>query len=216
LKRIDDGVRARLEVQSLSFSYPGRHMFTEWSASFGAGVSLVAGPNGCGKSTLLKLLAGALRPITGRLVAAGIDAAAQPLAYRREVFWCGPAALPFDHLRAPEYFGLMRSLYPGFDVRTLQTHVDGFALAPALASPLRALSTGTQHKVWLAAALSAGTAVTLLDEPQNALDAVSLEHLRRSLEDCCSHGDRAWIVVSHGSLGEHLGLAATFDLATAA
>ena len=104
-----------LQVEGLSFSYPGRHIFTSWSHGFATGVSWVRGSNGCGKSTLLKLLAGALTPLDGRLTVRGIDQAAAPLDYRREVFWCGPGAFAFDHLQPLEVFALLRSLYPGFD-----------------------------------------------------------------------------------------------------
>jgi ABC-type sulfate/molybdate transport systems ATPase subunit len=66
---------------------------------------------------------------------------------------------------------------------------------------LATLSTGTQRKVWLAVALAAGTTVTLLDEPLNALDAKSLEYLRSVLVKCAQDPSRAWIVASHEDLG---------------
>jgi len=201
-----------LAVDRLSFSYPSRHVFTAWSAGFGPGLTWLRGGNGSGKSTLLKLLAGALPPTAGRIAARGIDIAAQPLDYRRTVFWCGPGPLPFDHLTPDEYFAFMRSLFPGFDAAILATRLQGFGLQPHLATPLRALSTGTQRKVWIAAALSAGTAVTLLDEPFNALDAASHAHLLVALDEAGAAGDRACIVASHEAPGEVDRIAATIEL----
>lgn len=181
----------------MGFSYPGRHVFSGWSAEFAPGLTWVRGSNGSGKSTLFKLLAGALRPLTGTLRVAGIDAATRPLDYRREVFWCGPGAIAFDHLRPPEYFSFLRGLYPRLDAGALEMHLQGFGLAPFLRSALSELSTGTQRKVWLSAALAVGTAVVLLDEPLNALDAASLRHLREQLSRCAGDGARAWLVASH-------------------
>ena len=201
-----------LQVHDLSFSYPTRHVFTGFSASFTPGMTWVRGSNGSGKSTLLKLLAGALPPLLGRLQVRGIDAAVQPLDYRREVFWCGPGAIAFDHLRPAEYFGFLRSLYPRFDPVAVAAHADALGLAPYQRMRLAELSTGTQRKVWLAAALAAGTSVVLLDEPLSALDAASLKFMLARLERCAADAATAFIVASHESLGAAAERAARLDL----
>ena len=75
------------------------------------------------------------------------------------------------------------------------------------------MSTGTQRKLALAAALVSHCAVVLLDEPLNALDSKSLAELRDGLRDgladgllaaqggaheALSHQPRqAWLVASH-------------------
>ena len=186
-----------LQLAGLSFSYPGRPLFTGFSAQLGPGLTWLRGANGSGKSTLLALLAGALRPISGHIAVNGIAQAGQPLAYRREVFWCGPGPVVFDHLRPPEYFGFIAGLYPRFDAQALAGHVQAFGLAPHLGQRLSALSTGTQRKVALATALAVGTAVLLLDGPFNALDAASLAHLQGSLQAAAACTRQAWLVASH-------------------
>lgn len=201
-----------MRVEDISFSYPARPVFESWSAEFGAGLTWLRGGNGCGKSTLLKLLAGALRPSVGDIEVQGLRQSRQPIEYRRAVFWCGPGPVPFDHLSPTEYFAFMRGLYPGWDDGAVSSHVAGFALVPHLRAPLRTLSTGTQRKVWLTAALSAGTAVTLLDEPVNALDAASLGHLLSAMAQRAADASRAWIVASHESLGDGVQVAATLEL----
>jgi ABC-type multidrug transport system ATPase subunit len=192
---------AVLRVQAMSFSYPGRHVFTGWSAEFHAGLTWVRGSNGTGKSTLLKLLAGALPALAGHIAVSGIDQAASPLDYRREVFWCGPGAIAFDHLRPLEYFAFLLGLYPRFDSLLAQTVAAELGLAPFMGKRLRELSTGTQRKVWLAAAFAAGTAAVLLDEPLTALDMRSVQNVRARLQGCSQDAATAWIVVSHEGLG---------------
>ncbi len=191
----------RLKAQDLSFSYGARHVFTMWSAELHGGVTWLQGPNGSGKSTLLKLLAGALDPFTGRRVAAGIDAdfdiQADPLGYRRQVFWCGPGAPAFDHLRALEFWAFMAGLYPGWSDTALAGAVQGLRLEPFLAPRIAQLSSGNQRKVWLAAALAVGTPVVLLDEPFNALDAASLAWLQGRLRQHAEAATQAWLVASH-------------------
>lgn len=185
-----------LLVQGLSFSFPARHVFTDWSAHVAPGVTWLQGRNGSGKSTLLRLLAGALPPLTGALVAAGVDAVQQPLEYRRQVFWCGPGAPAFDHLTPEEFFAFLRGLYPTWQGAELQRAVHGLSLAPFGRQRLRALSTGTQRKVWLAAACAVGSPVVLLDEPLNALDSASLAWMLQRLAAACQ-SPQAWLVASH-------------------
>ena len=186
-----------LRAEDLSFSYPGRHVLTHFSANFAPGLTWVQGRNGSGKSSLLKLLAGALPPLTGRLWANGVEAAADPLGYRRAVFWCGPGEVAFQHLRPPEYFAFLRGLYPSWDAAALPEQLHGLGLQSFMGTRLSALSTGTQRKVWLAAALVAGTAVILLDEPLNALDSASAAHLRQQLAQRALSKTQAWLVASH-------------------
>jgi ABC-type multidrug transport system ATPase subunit len=193
---------AVLSAQRISFSYPGRNVFAGWSGTFCTGITWLRGSNGSGKSTLLKLLAGALHVAAGALTVRGVDEGLRPLDYRREVFWCGPAAMPFDHLRPGEYFGFMKGLYPQFDDAQLAVHIEGLGLNAHLDQRLSVLSTGNQRKVWLAAALAVGTAAVLLDEPLNALDQTSLNYFLNVLAQKAIHPQQAWVVASHEALGE--------------
>ena len=205
-----------LAVDDLSFWYPGRPLFARWSHPFPAGLTWVRGPNGCGKSTLLRLLGGALDPVTGRLTVLGREgpreARAQAVDYRREVFWCGPDPLAFDHLSPPEYFSFLASLYPAMDTAALPAQVEALGLAPHLAKRLDQLSTGTQRKVAVAAALCANTRVRLLDEPLAALDRRSVAHVLGLLAQTCEDREHAWIVTSHLPLDELAGPVHLLDL----
>jgi ABC-type multidrug transport system ATPase subunit len=201
-----------LRVADLSYSYPGRHVYTAWSADFGPGLHWLRGSNGSGKSTLLRLLGGALPALTGSLQVAGVDIASAPLDYRREVYWCGPGAIAFEHLLPLEYFAFIAGLYPRFDFAAAQETALHLGLQPFLHKRLSALSTGTQRKVWLAAALHAGTSVVLLDEPLNALDHDSLRTVRAALVGCAADEGNAWIIVSHEPLGPAGDAAVVLDL----
>ncbi len=193
-----------LAVQSLSFAYERRRIVDLWSESFGPGLCWLRGPNGVGKSTRLKLLAGAMAPQygTAQLLGGSIDLLANPVAYRREVAWVSAELPPFEHLNPAELFGFLAGLYPRADRRQWQSHVEGFGLEPFLKQPLRTLSTGTQHKAALAAALALDTRVLLLDEPLNALDDKSLAHWRVCMASAADpSAQRLMLVVSHEELG---------------
>lgn len=190
-----------IKVEKLCFAYAQHELFALFSVEFSAGVTWVKGANGSGKSTLLKLLAGIVQPSQGQISLQDIALTPDAMDYRQSLFWCGPGPIAFDHLTPLEYLGFMQGLYPSFSAEAVPVHVDGFALRPHLQTPMRALSTGTQRKVWLTAALSVQTPVVLLDEPLNALDTASLRYLEGALADCAHQADRAWIIVSHEAFG---------------
>lgn len=187
------------QVQGLHFGHPGRWLFTGLDLELAPGLIWLQGPNGSGKSTLLRLLGGVLQPSAGRLSLAGVDAAMDPLGYRRELFWCGPDGIALDHLRADEYLGLLAGLFPRWQGERLPALLDALALTPQLAQRVGALSTGTQRKLQLAAAAVAGTAGVLLDEPLNALDQAARPCVLALLDEA-RQGPRIWLVASHEAL----------------
>lgn len=192
---------ALLRVRSLSFAYERRRIVDLWSEDFAPGLCWLRGPNGVGKSTRLKLLAGALAPQYGTASLNGVDLLKNPLAYRRETAWVGAEPPPFEHLSPAELFGFLGTLYPRADARQWAAHVEGFGLAPFLRQPLRRLSTGTQHKAALAAALALRTTLLLLDEPLNALDQASLEYWQGCMSAAAQSDQRLMLIVSHEALG---------------
>ncbi|CAN5188433.1 hypothetical protein BH11PSE10_BH11PSE10_12090 [soil metagenome] len=190
-----------LHVQALSFAYQTRRVVDLWSHDFGPGLGWLRGPNGVGKSTRLKLLAGALAPQYGTAVVRGVDLLRQPLAYRREVAWVSAEPPPFEHLSPAELFGFLSGLYPRTDAVAWRRHIDGFGLGPFVHQPLRQLSTGTQHKAALAAALALQTTVLLLDEPLSALDAQSQGYWRGCMATAAASAEQLMLIVSHEDLG---------------
>ena len=80
-----------------------------------------------------------------------------------------------------------------------------------LEKPLYMLSTGSKRKVWLAAALASGAALTLLDEPFAALDRSSIRSVLDLLREAASHRQRAWVVADYEAppgvpLAQHIDL----------
>lgn len=203
-----------LQVQQLHFAYPGSPVLVaRWSHTVPAGVTWLRGDTGSGKTTLLSLLAGE-QVIAGGLVLDGVDWRADVAAYRRGLFWHDPASADSDACHAltpPDIAVRLRAKHPRFDDTAWQQHVQGFGLAPHLAKPLFALSTGSRRKVWLAAGLSAGCALTLLDEPTAGLDAPSVAYLMQALAHCAGWPDRATVVASGVPL-DGVPLAGVIDL----
>lgn len=209
-----NSVEHGLHVSNLLFAYPGRTLFAAWEHSFSGGITWVQGHNGCGKSTLLKLLGGALAPLAGNIRIGTVDAHAHPIDYRREVYWCAPEGIVFDHLSSAEYFGFIANLYPNFDKVQAANLVVELGLTPFLHQRIKELSTGTQRKVAVLAAIAVNTSAVLLDEPLAALDKAALTVVRSYLLSAAEQKNQIWIVTSHESLGMAESLYYKLDLSS--
>ena len=200
-----------LHIENLHVGYPDAPPIVDgWSATIGPGVTLLHGDTGSGKSTLLRAWAG-VHPAAGRLTLAGTPLDRDPAGYQRHVFFVDPSTDAFDEVTARACTDALTQADAGFDTARWNALVEGFSLAPHLDKKMHMLSTGSKRKVWLAAALSANRALTLLDEPTGGLDAGSMRCLWRTLADIAAAGERA-VVVASGEQVDAVPLAATFTL----
>lgn len=196
------GPLAALQADGLCFGYPQRALFTNWSARFAPGVTLVRGGDGSGKTTLLRLLAGELPVHSGNLQANGVDLQGNARTYGQQVFWVDPRTPAFDQTTVRDYFDSLHSRYPGFDLQLVVTLAERMQLGPHLEKPMYMLSTGSKRKVWLAAAFASGAAVTLLDEPFAALDKASIAVVMELLAQAAGHATRAWVIADYDLPGD--------------
>lgn len=201
-----------LQVQNLHFAYPDQPALADdWSAAVGEGVTLLYGDTGSGKSTLLRVLAGQQPASAGQLRVAGVALDVEPEAYRRQVFFCEPAAEAFDPLSVQACTALLGEGDAGFDKAEWQRLVEAFSLTPHLEKQMFMLSTGSRRKVGLAAALASGRPVVLLDDPVGALDARSIHGLWQAIERRMAQPGRAVVVASSERITE-VPLAACIEL----
>ncbi len=130
------------------------------------------GPNGAGKSTLINLLAGLLRPTSGRLSVLGHDVNGDYRAARRAL-GVVPQELVFDPffnvremLRFQAgYFGCGPENDPWID-----EILEGLGLTDKAGTNMRALSGGMKRRALIAQALAHKPPVIVLDEPTAGVD----------------------------------------------
>lgn len=165
----------------------------------------ILGPNGAGKSSVLSVVAGVLRPDTGRATLDGETLFDLPSTWRpahaRGTALMAQDPLLFPHLSVldnvafgPRSVGRTRT-ESRTSARTWLAEVDALELADRKPS---ALSGGQAQRIAVARALAAEPRLLLLDEPMAALDVTVVPAMRQMLKRVLA--DRSSILVTHDVL----------------
>jgi branched-chain amino acid transport system ATP-binding protein/branched-chain amino acid transport system permease protein len=203
----DDTLRGpdiALEVQDLHIDFGGVHAVDGASFAIPTGaVTGLIGPNGAGKSTALKLIVGALRPTSGRVLHRGEDIAGRPAheVARRGLIRTFQLSSEFAHLtvmenllvaapgqRGASFGGALRGKRywrAGQEqlVERARVLLEEFEMAHATNDYAGELSGGQKRLVEIMRALMAAPDILLLDEPlagvNPTLRLIVEEHLLR-------------------------------------
>lgn len=150
----------------------------------------VIGPSGAGKTTLLQVAGAALRPSSGRVLLAGVDAWSQRvrmLQRQRGRLFIAPQTPPLPprqrvvtavlagRLPAWSLATSLRLLIHPVDLDAAHDALARFDLADKLFDRVDRLSGGERQRVGLARALLAPATLWLIDEPLSALDPTRSE-----------------------------------------
>jgi ABC-2 type transport system ATP-binding protein len=136
------------------------------------------GPNGAGKSTLINLLAGLLRPTSGKLYVMGYDVMTQ---YRqaRHALGVVPQELVFDPFFNVREMLRFQAGYFGKGPENnawIDEVIESLGLTDKATTNMRRLSGGMKRRALIAQALVHKPPVIVLDEPTAGVD-VELRHM---------------------------------------
>ncbi len=168
------------------------------TAEIGAGITGLLGPNGAGKSTFLKLIAGELRPSSGRLEVLGLEPFANRKFFRRVGFAPQQDAL-YDDLTGLEFVTLLVRLhgYPAREARDrARRALDRAGLDSAMERRCAGYSKGMRQRVRLAQAIACDPELVVADEPLTGLDPVGRREVLQLFRDLAEGGVHL-IVSSH-------------------
>jgi heme exporter protein A len=157
----------------------------------------VLGPNGSGKSTLLRILAGLLRPSSGRAVVLGASLPKETYRLRGKVGYLGHQPLLYRDLSPRENLSLAAALH-GLEPAAAESRIG--ELFEAVGMERRAddrtaeLSAGMTQRIDICRAVLHEPSLLLLDEPDSHLDPEA----RRLVEPLIAAArERTRVVVSH-------------------
>ena len=149
-----------LRFDGVTLARGGRVLVEALTFALGPGdAATVTGPNGVGKSTLVRTAAGLLAPAAGRVERDG------PVALLAEAHALDPERRLRDAL----------AFWAGLDGAA--PALDAVGLGTLGEVPVRLLSTGQRRRAGIARVVASRTAIWLLDEPANGLDAEGMAML---------------------------------------
>lgn len=207
-----DGVSAlavaALDVEHVTVAYPGGTLALK-DASFHLGPATIAGlvgVNGAGKSTLFKAIMGIVRPSSGKIRIAGLEARhAQRqglVAYvpqSEEVDWSFPVLV--DDVVTMGRYGHMGFLRRPSrkDRETVDAALERTGMSDFRKRQIGELSGGQRKRVFLARALAQEGLVMLLDEPFTGVDVATEQAIVALMRELKNEGHL--MLVSTHNLG---------------
>jgi ABC-2 type transport system ATP-binding protein len=187
-----------LVTERICHRYGDRHALTDVDFTLPAGTTALVGINGAGKSTLMSILAGAMRPTTGRVSIDGQDlyGRGRRNALRNVALMPQNVAFPRT-MTAHEvvtHLTWMRGIPAAKAAARAREALDQVDLSERAHEKIGAMSGGMQRRVALAQALAAPASLLLLDEPSTGLDPEQRHRMVRLLKNVT---DRYILLSSH-------------------
>jgi iron complex transport system ATP-binding protein len=202
----------RLSVEQVSYAYSANPsqapLFTLEATSFQAKpgeVVAILGPNASGKSTLLKLIAGALAPLSGRILLNGFvthsltpRTRAQRIAVvQQESLLLFPSRVWEFVLQGRHAHGRSLRFESDDDVVIAKNALAQVGAADLSDRSMDQISGGEKQRVILARALAQQPLLLLLDEPTLHLDIAAQVDLLHTLRRLAAENRYTVVVVTH-------------------
>jgi len=202
----------RLSVEQVSYAYSANPsqapLFTLETTSFQARpgeIVAILGPNASGKSTLLNLIAGALAPLSGRILLDGFVTHSLPPRTRaqriamvqQESRLLFPARVWEFVLQGRHSRGRSLRFETDSDIKIAENALAQVGAADLSDRWMNQISGGEKQRVILARALAQQPLLLLLDEPTLHLDIAAQVGLLDSLRRLAGENRYTVVVVTH-------------------
>jgi len=166
------------------------------------------GPNGAGKTTSIKMMTGLVKPDSGSITLAGIDAAKEPVKARSQLGYIPDMPFIYERLTPMEFLLFTGDLYqmPREEVREKAPRMlELFGMMEKAHSLNRDLSHGMRQRVIYAATLMHEPKVMLVDEPFIGLDPYSIRLIKDLLREHTRRGMTVLMTTHILAIAEEIG-----------
>ena len=193
---------AMLELLNISWSVPeGRKVLRDVSLSIpDSGLTVITGPNGGGKTTLAKIIAGIIKPDSGRIILNGEDITELDVTERarKGIAYAFQQPVRFKGITVRD---LLEIAYgkdlPESELCMLLQKVGLCARDYRDRYVNSSLSGGEIKRVEIASVLARNARLTIFDEPEAGIDLWSFTGLIAAFEEMKREKKASQIIISH-------------------
>ena len=149
------------------------------------------GPNGAGKTTTIKMMAGVLRPTSGRIYINGLDIAKEPSKTKRIIGFIPDRPFLYEKLSGVEFLRFKAGLY-GMKGNSLGEKIldllDLFELTEWADELIESYSHGMKQRLIMAAAIIHDPKIIIVDEPMVGLDPKGAKLVKEIFKELAREG----------------------------
>lgn len=171
---------------------------------------LIKGRSGAGKSTLLNLMAGLIRPTSGRVMIGGSNISEMNNETLSR-FLSKEIGIIFQNFNLLPTYNVIENIEIGFvpghsnkkETRTkIMTYLEKFGLSDKIYQIPSELSVGQQQKVAIVRTLVRDPAVIFADEPTGSVDNITAKEILDHLTNLKKESEVTLIMASHGNISD--------------
>jgi ABC-2 type transport system ATP-binding protein len=149
------------------------------------------GPNGAGKTTTLRMMAGVLKPTSGKILIDAKDMAESPLECKRVIGFIPDRPFLYEKLTGREVLQFIAGIY-GLYQDGLERRMDQlfelFEIGPWRDDLVESYSHGMRQRLVMATALIHQPRVIIVDEPMVGLDPRAAKLVKKVFKSLCHKG----------------------------
>ncbi|MEM4947346.1 MAG: ABC transporter ATP-binding protein [Thermosphaera sp.] len=193
--------RKILEVQDIRKTYEG-HVKAVDGISFNVyegEIYGLIGPNGAGKTTSLRIIAGLIKPDSGRVLVEGVNIHEGRKVSEKLIGYLPEEANTYPLLTGYEHLKIYGGLYNASD-EDLRFGMEVTGLGDKLFLKTGMYSHGMKRRLLLGAVLMTRPRLAILDEPTSGLDVHASVMVRKTIKDYVKRTGASAIVSSHNML----------------
>ncbi len=165
------------------------------------------GPNAAGKTTTIKMIAGLLKPSSGRILVDGYDIVKEPIKAKSIIGYIPDKGFLYEKLNGMEFLNFVAALYK-IDAEQAAKKINElasiFSIKEILGELIENYSAGMRQRLVFAAALLHDPKILLIDEPIIGLDPKGVIMLKKLLGELALKGVTIFMATHSLLLAEEL------------